>query len=220
MARTRRLLPLRPRLPAELDDAPQTLETRDSRDGIHAGAELVVAAQVADAELIESRFSGVDFTSRTFTGLRARDVVFDTCDFSGATLDGAAFNRVLFTGCRLTGTMFTAARLQDVVIEDSVANLGNFRAAHATYLFIERTVLTEADFYTARLTDAAILDCDLTGANVRDVCPERLSLHGSTLDGVVGATALAGANIDADQIIPLGAALVAGLGIRADSRPC
>ncbi|MGI8680019.1 MAG: pentapeptide repeat-containing protein [Jatrophihabitans sp.] len=219
MARTRRIMPQRPNIAAELEGAPPTLAHRESWDGRHAGPGLRVDGTVADAELIGSRFTGIDFTSRTLTGLRARDVVFDTCDLSGAVLDGAAFDRVVFTGCRLTGTMLTATRLRDVIIEDSTANLGNFRAAQADYLFIERTVLTESDFYTARLRDSAILDCDLTGANVTDLHPERLSLHGSTLDGLVGVTALAGSRIDADQVIPLGAALVAGLGIRAGGRP-
>lgn len=212
-------MPARPRLPDVLDEAPATLADLDSWERVRVDERVELPPAVAEVELIGSIWTGVDLTSRRVSGLRARDVVFDKCDLSGAVLDGARLDRVLFTGCRLTGTMLSATALTDVVIEDCVANLGNFRAAKSRYLFIERTVLTEADFYTARLTDSAILDCDLTGANFSDLSVDGLALHGSTLERIIGAKSLAGASIDAEQLIPLGVALVAGLGISVGQRP-
>lgn len=186
---------------------------------MHAAGELEVAGTVADVELIECLFTGIELTSRTFTGLRARDVVFERCDLSGAVLDGAVLDRVEFRGCRLTGTMLSATTLTDVVIADCVANMANFRAARARRLFVEDSILIEADLYTASLTDSAFLDCDLRRANVDSVRIERVSLHGSTLDEIKGVASLAGACIDDDQMIPMGVALVAGLGIRVSDRP-
>lgn len=215
----RRTTPEPPDLPPKLEDAPAALVSRDSWDGMHAEGELEVAGTVADVELIECVFTGIDLTSRTLTGLRARDVVLERCDLSGAVLDGAVLDRVEFRNCRLTGTMLTATTLTDVVIADCVANLVNFRAARARRLFVEDSVLTEADLYTASLTDSAFLDCDLRNANVDSVRLERVSLHGSMLDGINGAASLTGACIDHDQLIPMGAALVAGLGIRVATRP-
>lgn len=215
----KRTWPQRPNLPVNLDAAPPVLAAEASWESVAAGADLEVPGTVADVELVGVRLTGVDLSARHLTGLRARDVVFDRCDLSGAILDGASLARVVFSGCRLTGTMLSATRLADVVIEDSVAKLGNFRAARATLLFIERTVLVEADFYLAQLTDSAILDCDLTGANFRDVRVDALCLHGSTLERLVGAASLAGAAIDMDQLFPLGAALVAALGIKTTDRP-
>jgi len=217
--RGKRTMPARPNLPDVFDEAPAGLRDLDSWEAVRVDDRVEVPRSLADVELIQSVWTGVDLTSRKLSGLRARDVVFDKCDLSGAVLDGARLDRVVFTGCRLTGTMLSATGLTDVVIEDCVANLGNFRAAKASYLFIERTVLTEADFYTARLADSAILDCDLTGANFSDTRTDGLALHGSTLERIVGAKSLAGARIDPDQLIPLGVALVAGLGISVGARP-
>ncbi len=163
--------------------------------------------------------SGCDFSRRRLTGLQLRDVRLEGCDLSGAVLDGAVFDRVLLTGCRLTGTMLTDARLQDVVIDNCSARLANFRSTRAGYLFIRDTALVEADFYTAALTDSAILDCDLSGANVTDLRAGGLALHGSRIDNLTGAASLAGARIDAEQLLPLGAALVHALGITETDRP-
>lgn len=212
-------MPRLPALPADLPDAPPGLAAGDSWEGVRAGPELDVDAMADDVELVGCAVTGVDLTARSLIGFRARDVVFENCDLSGAVLDRAQLDRVVFRGCRLTGTMLTAARLQDVVIEDCVATLANFRATRASLLFVRRTSLVEADFYTAALTDCAILDCDLSRATVRDLRAERLHLHGSTLDHLVGATSLRGAFIDDEQVIALGAAVLADVGVSIGDRP-
>ncbi len=134
-------------------------------------------------------------------------------------LDGAVFDRVVLTGCRLTGTMLTAARLQDVVIDNCSARMANFRSTRAGYLLIHDTALIDADFYAAAFTDSAVLDSDLSGANVTDLRAGGLALHGSRIDALIGPASLAGARIDAAQLVPLGAALVHALGIRETERP-
>lgn len=217
--RTTRTVPRPPAIPADLADAPSVLEDGDSWENVRAGVDLEVDPTAEHVELVGCSLTGVDLTSRRLAGFQARDVVFEGCDFSGAVLDGAQLDRVVFRGCRLTGAMLTAARLQDVVIEDCVATLANFRATRAALLFVRRTSLVEADFYTATLTDSAILDCDLSRANVRDLRAQRLHLHGSTLDRLVGATSLRGALIDDEQIIALGAAVLADIGVSIGDRP-
>ncbi|MGI8626465.1 MAG: pentapeptide repeat-containing protein [Geodermatophilaceae bacterium] len=133
-------------------------------------------------------------------------------------MDGAGLKRVRFVGCRLTGAMLSGTNLSDLTIEDSVADLVNFRAAHATYLSIEATSLREADFYTAALSNPALLDCDLSAANFTEARAPGLELHGSTLDALRGAQSLTGARIDAEQLIPLGLALVAALQVEVSDR--
>jgi uncharacterized protein YjbI with pentapeptide repeats len=223
VARTRttrkRSAPLAPDLPDEFVPAPARLGGHAEWDGVAAGPDFAVDEVVADARLAESVFSGCDFSSRKFTGLQVRDARFEGCDLSGTVLDGATFDRVLLTGCRLTGAMLTGARLQDVVIHDCSARMANFRSTRAGYLVIRDTALVEADFYAAAFTDSAILDCDLTGANVTDLRAGGLALHGSRVDDLVGAASLTGSRIDADQLVPLGAALLNALGIRVTERP-
>lgn len=200
------------------DDPPVELESGDSWRGVAFTDSTVVPDSLADLTLRESTWTGADLALRTITGLRCQDVLFERCDLSGVRLDGAGLTRVRFVGCRLTGAMLSGTRLADVIIEDSVADLVNFRAAHATYLSIEKTSLREADFYTARLINSALLDSDLTAANVTEVRGAGLELHGSTLDSIRGAQSLTGARIDADQLIPLGLALVAAVQVEVTDR--
>ena len=223
MARTRntakRTAPLAPDLPEEFVAAPPALSSHDVWDGVAADAELAVDELVADAQLIEVVLAGCDLSGRRFTGLQARDVHFAGCDLSGAILDGAALDRVLFTDCRLTGAMLSAARMQDVQINGCTAPMANFRAAQARYVFIRDTALVEAEFGTASFADSAILDCDLTRADVSGLHARGLALHGSRLDDLVGATSLAGVRIDPDQVLPLGVLLALDMGIRQTDRP-
>lgn len=200
------------------DDPPAELESGDSWRGVAFTDTMVVPDSLADLTLRESTWTGADLALRTITGLRCQDVLFERCDLSGVRLDGAGSTRVRFVGCRLTGAMLSATRLADVIIEDSVADLVNFRAAHATYLSIETTSLREADFYTAQLINSALLDSDLTAANFTEVRGSGLELHGSTLDSIRGAQSLTEARIDSDQLIPLGLALVAALQVEVTDR--
>ena len=218
-AANRNAAPTPPRLPGQFESAPHRLEARDSWFGVHAEAGLEVATDVPDLELIETALTGCDLSGRSLTGLQARDVVFDGCDLSGALLDGARLDRVTFVGCRMTGTALSGTRLTDVTVEDCHASLLNLRAAQAVRLHLRRTPLVEADLAGATLTDSAILDCDLTGVVVRGVAAPGLALHGSSLEGLVGAESLHAARIGEDQLVPMGAALVAALGITYGPSP-
>jgi uncharacterized protein YjbI with pentapeptide repeats len=223
MARTRnttkRTTPLPPELPDEFVASPARLSSHDVWEGVAADAELAVDELVADAQLIEVVLTGCDLSGRRFTGLHARDVRLAGCDLSGAVLDGASLDRVLFTGCRLTGAMLSGTRMQDVQIIECSAPMVNLRAAQARYLFIRDTALVDGEFATASFADSAILDCDLTRADVSELRARGLALHGSRLDDLVGATSLAGVRIDAEQVLPLGVLLALELGIRQTDRP-
>jgi len=176
---------------------------------------------VFDLEMVECLWRNVDATAATLKGLVCRDVVFEGCDFSGAVLEGAAVTRAQFIGCRLTGAIFSGAELNDVVVEGAIANLTNFRMSRSSFLWVQDTSLTDADFYGAHLRRGALLDCDLTGVNLSAAHIDGLCLHGSTLEATRGAAALAdaGVGIDAGQVVPFGVALLGGMGVRVGDRP-
>jgi uncharacterized protein YjbI with pentapeptide repeats len=201
------------RVVAELPDLPDDPDV--------SAAALSFAEHVYDLELAECVWREVDVGARTFSGMRCRDVRFERCDFSGAVLDGAALTRVHFVECRLTGVVFSGTELSDVVIDGGVASLANLRGSTSTFLCVRNTSLRGADFYDARLRNCALHDCDLTDIDLSQARIDGLSLHGSTLDSIRGLSALvdAGLSIDTDQVVPLGVALVAGLGVRTGPRP-
>ena len=140
-------------------------------------------------------------------------------DWYGEDLSGQEHTRVAFSGCRLTGVVFSGAALRDVRITEGRADLALLRMAKARHLWIEDTSLRGADLYGFEGADCAFLGCDLTDAALGDARLPGVLLHGSTVDAVRGAEALRGARIGADQVVPLGAALLAALDITVTAAP-
>lgn len=218
-SRPKKSVPEPPEAPAEWEPAPAAVESGATWDGVHADATTVVPPHVADLTLQECRWSDADLSGRQFTGLRCRDVRFEHCDLSGAVLDDAVLTRVTFTDCRLTGVVLGGATLQDVRITDSRADMAAFRMARGTFLRIENTSLHAADFWEFAGSDCALLGCDLAEANFEDARIGGTLLHGSTLDDVRGALSLRGTRISSDQLVPLGAALLAALDVQVTESP-
>ncbi len=218
MARTKKTRPDPPDVPTRWDPAPPTLESGADWDGVEAGADCHVSSELSGVELRESRWLRADLAGRRITGLHCRDVVFAHCDLSGAVLDGAVLTRVRFTDCRLTGLQLGGAELTDVHIADCRADLVSLRMSRARHLLIENSSLPALDLYAFTGTDCSLIGCDLTGVNMQDARFTNLALHGSVVDDVTGALALRGARISPDQMVPVGAALLAALDIQVTDR--
>lgn len=208
----------KPSLPASLDKA---VSFDVEWYGLLGSSALDVPVAVYDLSIDECVWRDVDASGRTFSGLRARDVVFEGCDFSGAVLDGAVLDRVAFRSCRLTGLVLSGASLTDVAIDGGVADLASFRSSRCTGLQVTSASLKSADFYAAVLKSCSLLDCDLSLAAFERASVAGLALHGSVLDTVRGASAFAGGSvsIDATQVVGLGAALLADAGVAVTDRP-
>jgi uncharacterized protein YjbI with pentapeptide repeats len=208
-----------PDLAPRRDPAPAVLESSALWDGVEAGADVEVPEHVAGVRLQESRWVGADLSGRRLAGLQCRDTEFVGCNLSGAVLEDASLTRVAFTGCRLTGVVLSGAALRDVRITEGRADLALLRMAKARHLWIEDTSLRGADLYAFEGADCAFLGCDLTDAALGDARLPGVLLHGSTVDAVRGAESLRGARISADQVVPLGAALLAALDITVSPAP-
>jgi uncharacterized protein YjbI with pentapeptide repeats len=215
--RRRKTLPDPPETPPRREPAP-AVEPGALWDGVEVGAEPAFPPLVAGLDVRESRFAGADLSGRRLPGLSLRDTAFDRCDLSGAVLDGAVLDRVTFTGCRLTGVVLSGTTLRDVRITDCRADLANLRMARARFLLVEDSVLRGVDLHEFAGTHVALLDCDLTGADLDRAALAGARLHGSTLDDVRGATSLRGARIGPEQQVVVGAALLTALGIQVTDR--
>ncbi len=217
-ARSTKLLPDPPDLPGSFDPAVQRLDDGALWDGVEAGDAVEVAGTTADVVLRETVWDKGDLSGRRLTGFRCRDVRFVGCDLSGTVLDGCDLTRVVFAECRMTGIVLSGGTLSNVHVSDCRADLANFRMARADYLRIEGTSLRAAEFYQARLTASALLDCDLSEANFTDATLADVDLHGSTVAAIHGALSLGGANIAPDQLISLAGALAAATGVHLTDR--
>lgn len=211
--RARTTRPDPPALPAHLDPAPAALEPGGFWDGVDAGAGVTVPPHAPGVQLQESRWTGAALAGRHLAGLRCRDTVFDRCDLSGAVLEDATLERVTFVDCRLTGMMLAGAQLTDVLVDGGHAGMLGLRMARARRLFVEDAIVRGADLYSFQGTDCAFVRCDLSDSTFDRARLERVRLHGSRLDGVRGALSLRGAQIGADQVIALGAAVLAAVGV-------
>ncbi len=208
-----------PDLAPRRDPAPAVLEPGALWDGVDADAAVEIPERVTGVRLRESRWIGADLSGRRLFGFECRDTEFVHCDLSGAVLEDALLTRVAFTGCRLTGVVLSGSTLRDVRIADGRADLALLRMAKARHLWIEDTSLRGADFYAFEGADCAFLGCDLTDAALGDARVPGVLLHGSTIDAVRGAAGLQGARIGADQVVLLGAALLAALDITVTPAP-
>ena len=204
--------PDRPDLPRSFDPAPFP-EDGDLWDGVEAGPDTEFPEHVADLRLHECRLRGAHLAGRTFSGLHCRDTEFVQCDLSGAMLDDAVFTRVTFTDCRFTGAELNGAGLNDVRLDGCRADLVRLRMAKGTFLHVEDTVLRGADLYRFTAQDCAFLRCDLTDAVLEDARLAGTNLHGSTLESVRGPLALRGTRIGPDQLVAVGAMLLAAMGV-------
>jgi len=207
-----------PDTPATFDPAPP-VESATVCDGVEVGAEIEIPEVVADLDVRESRWVGVDLSGRRFTGLHVRDTAFLHCDLSGAVLDQAVLARVTFTDCRLTGVVLSGTTLRDVRITDCRADLVNLRMARASFLWVQDSTLRGADLHQFRGTHCAFLGCDLAGADLDRADLTGAYLHGSTIDDVRGVLCLRGARISPDQQVPLGAAMLAALDVTVTEPP-
>lgn len=216
-----RVVPERPHLPSEFVSAAPDFDQVAEWDGLIADSALSLPDVVHDLTMTECVWRDVDASSRTFTNMQCRDVVFERCHFAGAILDSSVLTRVVFIECRLTGIVLSGAHLRDVVIDGGVADLANLRSSVSTFLWAIGTPMKEADFYGARLHRSALLDTDLSSASFDSASVEHLSLHGSALDSLRGTTALSGGHVgvDPNQLVSLGAAVLAEMGVQSTDRP-
>jgi hypothetical protein len=159
-----RVIPEPPNLPDKLSSAGNDFSRVSEWDGLIGDTAEVLSDVVYDLAMTECIWRGVEASSRTFSNLRCRDVVFEQCHFAGGILGNAALTRLAFIECRLTGIVFSGAQLHDV---------------------------------------------------------EGLSLHGSVVDSLRGAYSLTGGRVgvDATQLVPLGAAVLAEMGVQVTDRP-
>ena len=177
-----------------------------------------IGAQGDAIEVTTSRFKHARLSGAQLTRLRAIDVVFEDCDLAGAVLSEANLVRVEMHRCRLSDATLSDARLADVRFVDCTFTETNLRMSAFERVRFEDCDLRAADFYAAKLKDSAWLRCRLDGVEVTKAKFERVALHGSRIEDapIKGASALQGAIIANDQVIPLLPSLIAALGITVD----
>ena len=176
------------------------------------------SARVEALDLTGCRVEGSTFLGSEFDPVRMTDTIFEDCDLSGALFRRASLRRVEFRRCRMSGVAWPGAEFCDVRFVECKLDEAHFRMSKGERIEFTECAAAGIDFVEARWLGARLLRCDLTGAEFSNA-KHGARLHGSKLDSVLGATALAGAIIDSTQLVPLATGLFGGLGIVIDDTP-
>jgi uncharacterized protein YjbI with pentapeptide repeats len=176
-------------------------------------------AHAPDAAIIASQLSTVALTGSVLDRLHVSDCVVSDSEWSGVIADGCELTRVEFQRCRMSGLVLSRARMRDVRFVDCRLDAISLRMARGTHVVFEGCDLRGADAYELALEYARFDACDLTGADLSAAQLVGARLTGSTLADLRGAKALAGAVIDASQVVAVGLSLMAALDITIDDQP-
>ena len=169
---------------------------------------LLTSARVKQASLVGARLANS----------RLVDVTVSSSDLSGVDLQGASFTRVEFCDVRLSGAQLAQTRWRDTRLVDCRLEAANVAMSVGDRVRFERCQMEEVEFHSANLEGVAWWDCDLTSAEFSQVTVSRAQLHGSTIDRLRGASALAPVGIDAEQFPAFAHLLLDAAGIVVSER--
>lgn len=161
------------------------------------GSRLALAGQ-EEAVLRAARLSEVVLTAPDVAVLRApygqwRDVVVQGGRLGTAEAYDVEWTRVALRGVRIRYLNLRSARVTDLVLEDCVVD--------------------ELDLGGAELTRVALPGTRVGRLEATGVRLDAFDLRGCTLGVIVGARDLAGAVVDATQVVELAPLLAAALGL-------
>ena len=177
---------------------------------------VTVGAVAGHVEIDASRAQGLRLTGCELDHLRVTDTVLEDCELSGAVLSHATLLRVELRRCRMSGLVAPGLKANDVRLVECKVDQANFRTSSWERCEIADCEMAGADFYSARLTTTRLARCNLTGIQVSKARFDRVSLHGSVVESILGADALRGVVIGTDQVMALAPSVFAALGIAVE----
>ena len=220
-ARRRRGPTRRRRPPLDVPGLPPGL-TRLGADDLRAEPEHT------DVELLELDLSGEQLTRLSLETvrvkgcrldgaelrrLRCRRVVFDTCDFANSRWLDCDLGEVAFLDCRFTGASIAGGRLTEVLLRNCRLRLARLSHLGRPSALLESCDLSGALLMESDLSDARFVACDFTDAELFNVDLAGGDLRDNELGGLRGVGCLRGATVDALQLLALGPALAAHVGL-------
>jgi uncharacterized protein YjbI with pentapeptide repeats len=174
--------------------------------------ELAAGGRYTELELAGDDLSGSRLEGASFTHCRFRSIEADVARWRGVQARATAFH-----SSRMTGIQLNECELRDVLFEETRLDLANLRMARLERVTFRDCSLTEADFADAELVSVRFERCRLRGATFRDARCRSTDLRGSSVEDLDGAGGLAGATIDAVQLMELAPALARHIGLRVQS---
>ena len=183
----------------------------------HAEVELVeldlAAEHLTGVSLETVRVKACRFEGAELRRLRCRRVVFDTCDFANSRWLDCELGDVAFLGCRFTGASMAGGRLDGVLLRDCRLRLAKLSHLGRPHALLDACDLRGALLMESDLSDSHFAACDLDDAELFNVDLQGSDLRDNELGGLRGVGCLRGATVDALQLLALGPALAAHVGL-------
>lgn len=171
------------------------------------------AAHFTQLSLETVRVKGCRLEGAELRRLRCRRVVFDTCDFANSTWLDCEFSEVAFLDCRFTGATIAGGRLSEVVLRECQMRLAKLSHLGRPHALLEHCDLRGVLLMESDLCEVRFAECDLGGAELFNVDLTGSDLRDNELVGLRGVGCLRGSTIDALQLLSLGPALAAHVGL-------
>jgi uncharacterized protein YjbI with pentapeptide repeats len=158
--------------------------------GMHTGAVSLYDAVYTDCTFTGCSFNKTDLTNTTFT-----DCTFINCELVMCKIDGTTIDSVHFKSCRLTGINFTEVSeygfspdftdslLDSCVFYDNTLNRVRFISSTLRNTDFTNCRLKNVDFSGSRFQSAAILGCNLEGADFRSASGYSIDPSANKLKG-------------------------------------
>jgi len=183
----------------------------------HTDVELIdldlAAEHLTGLSLETARLKGCRLESAELRRLRCRRVVFDTCDFANSRWLDCELGEVVFLDCRFTGASIAGGRLAEVVARECQLRLAKLSHLGRPYALLEGCDLRGALLMESDLSDTHFSACDLSDAELFNVDLQGGDLRDNELAGLRGVGCLRGATVDSLQLLALGPALAAHVGL-------
>jgi uncharacterized protein YjbI with pentapeptide repeats len=185
-------------------------------DGLVEAGVDAEGARFLDCTWTSSVVSQSAFERTTWRGCRLRGV-----RFVGVGLARSNWQDVVLTGCALSGCELLGSRWRGVRVEGGRLDTVNLRSSELREVIFEDCVLGDVDLAGARLTDVTFPGCRIERLELTKATLARVDLRGASVGIARGVDRLAGAVVDAAQLLELAPLLAAhvGLEVRAVGAP-
>jgi len=167
--------PIGPNLPSQLSLAQTSRFDDEECVELSLIQDCAMEEQTADNIVVSQvMFKNVVFTGVRWPNAKITDTVFEQSDLSNADFSRCFMERVQFRNCKMVGINMSEASLRNVVINNCNASYAVLRYFKCSKSAFHNTSFTEADIYSAALTDVGFSCCNL----------DRVQFTGTKLAGI------------------------------------
>jgi uncharacterized protein YjbI with pentapeptide repeats len=195
------------------DGDPETLEARESYDGLRfvsadLGGRNLAAASFSECEFLDLSANGCDLRSAKIVDTR-----IERLDAAILAAPRSRFRDVVLQGSRIGSAEFYDASWQSVHISNCKLGFVNLRGAELRDVLFTDCTIDELDLGGAAAHRVSFVDTTVTSLDVTRAKLEHVDLRGARLLTLTGIEGLRGATVNPAQVSDLAAVFARHFGL-------